>query len=99
MKTNDIFRFTTPNGAIAKAVCIYVAGTIGNYTEYLCYSQNRIFTLEEYSNMWVEDSGELCKESNLSYGHEVVPYAILPDYDICLNDESTAPYLITTDSY
>ena len=100
MNKNDIFRFTTPNGAIVRAVCIYVICTSGNHTQYLCYSQNRIFIIDEYSSEWVEDSGELCKESNFSYGDEVVPYAILPDYDNYLEDKSsTVPHLTTTDNY
>lgn len=84
MKKNDIFTFIAPNGVEVKAVCLKNIGTIGNITQYLCYGQNRLFTMNEYYSEWTEETGEVCKDSYIEYGEVIVDYAILPDYDTVL---------------
>lgn len=84
MKKNNIFTFTAPNGVEVKAVCLKSIGTVGNITQYLCYGQNRLFTINEYYSEWTEETGEVCKDSHIEYGEVIVDYAILPDYDSVL---------------
>ena len=86
MKKNEIFTFTAPNGAEVVAVCLKSMGTVGNMTQYLCYGQNRLFTMNEFYSEWTEETGEVCQESQICYGEILVDYAILPDYDVVLGD-------------
>ena len=81
MKKNEIFTFTAPNGAEVVALCLKSMGTVGNMTQYLCYGQNRLFTMEEFYSEWIEETGEVCQESQIGYGETLVEYAILPEYD------------------
>ena len=86
MKINQIFTFTAPNGAEVTAVCLKNMGTIGNMTQYLCYGQNRLFTMHEFYSEWVEETGEACKDTQLEYGEIILEHLNLPDYDIVLED-------------
>ena len=86
MKKNEVFTFTAPNGVKVTAVCLYCTDTMGNMTVYLCYAQNRLFTMREFHSEWVEETGEVCNETFIEYGEVIVDYAVLPDYDIVLED-------------
>lgn len=86
MKKNEIFTFTAPNGTEVTAICIKNMGTIGNMTQYLCYGQNRLFTMNEFCSEWVEETGEACKDVHIDYGEVIVEPVTIPDYDIILED-------------
>lgn len=86
MKKNEIFTFTAPNGAEVTAICLKNMGTIGNMTQYLCYGQNRLFTMNEFCSEWVEETGEACKDTQIEYGEIILEYLNLPDYDIVLEE-------------
>ena len=86
MKTNEIFTFTAPNGAEVTAVCLKNMGTIGNMTQYLCYGQNRLFTMNEFYSEWVEETGEVCKSTHIDYGEVIVDNVTIPDYDVVIED-------------
>ena len=92
MKKNEVFTFTAPNGAEVVAVCLKDMGTVGNVTQYLCYGQNRLFTMNEFYSEWIEEAGEVCQESQTCYGELLVDYAILPDYDMILEDYAAKEY-------
>lgn len=103
MKKNDVFTFTAPNGAEVVAVCLKSMGTVGNMTQYLCYGQNRLFTMNEFYSEWTEETGKVCQESQTCYGEILVDHAILPDYDAALEmagfDEEEADILFERDSH
>lgn len=88
MKKNDIFNFTTPNGVEITAVVVEELNS--NYSEkynnvtkeWLCYSQNRLFTYYEQFEL---GNGKLIKSW---YGKVLVDYAILPEYDSLLESYS-----------
>lgn len=86
MEKNDVFTFTAPNGVEVIAVCLANMGLVGNMTQYLCYSQNKIFTMNEFYSTWTEETGEICENAQMDYGEVVVDYCILPDYDVALAD-------------
>ena len=86
MKKNEIFTFTAPNGVEVTAVVVkelsyrVMAGEAT--TQYLCYSQNRLFTYEKVEDVWHKE-----RPVNYKYGKVIVDYAILPDYDAMLEAE------------
>ena len=86
MKKNQIFTFTAPNGAEVTAVCLKNMGTIGNMTQYLCYGQNRLFTMNEFCSEWIEETGEVCKDARIDYGEVIVEHVTIPDYDIVIEE-------------
>ena len=81
MKKNDIFTFTAPNGVEVTGVCLYPIFKGTAVTTYVCYAQNRLFTMLEESTM--TDKG---MEKTMKYHEIIVDYAILPDYDTLLNN-------------
>ena len=81
MKKNDIFTFTAPNGVEVTGVCLYPIFKGTAVTTYVCYAQNRLFTMLEESTM--TDKGV---EKNMKYHEVIVDYAILPDYDTLLDN-------------
>jgi hypothetical protein len=90
MKKNDIFTFTAPNGVEVTAI---VVGKVGYdvyirtaTTTYLCYAQNRLFTIKEVMKAIRDDldikRGTAGAESlSYEYGEIIVEYCFLPDYD------------------
>ena len=76
MKKNDVFTFTAPNGVEVTGVCLYPIFKGTAVTIYVCYAQNRLFTMLEESTM--TDKGI---EKTMKYHEVIVDYAILPDYD------------------
>lgn len=84
MKKNEIFTFTAPNGTEVTAVCLKNMGTIDNMTQYLCYGQNTLFTMNEFCSEWVEESGEACKDTHIEYGEVIIEPVTIPYYDIVL---------------
>ena len=76
MKKNDIFTFTAPNGIEVTGVCLYPIFKGTAVTTYVCYAQNRLFTMLEESTM--TDEGI---EKTMKYHEVIVDYAVLPDYD------------------
>ena len=97
MKKNDVFTFTAPNGVEVTGVCLdsirstYESGVW--YVTYLCYAQNRLFTIKEERSIVpvavdIDEFGDdvfeeqECVTQNCS--EVLVDYAILPDYDECL---------------
>ena len=91
MKKNEIFTFTAPNGVEVTAVVVkelsyrVIAGEAT--TQYLCYSQNRLFTYEKVEDVWHKE-----RPVNYKYGKVIVDYAILPDYDELLQLHSSMEY-------
>lgn len=94
MKKNDVFTFIASNGAEVTAVVISVVDatlpckTDRYWTErrmlYICYGQNRIFTMIAK----IEGSRLFWKEvGNPEYGEVIIDYAILPEYDEMLKTE------------
>lgn len=86
MKKNEIFTFTAPNGVESTAICLKNLVTVGNMTQYLCYGQNRLFTMNEFCYEWTEETGEVCQESQMNFGEIILEHIALPDYDIVLYD-------------
>lgn len=94
MQKNDIFTFTAPSGAEVTAVVVAELCSTHDdiddslFLEYLCYSQNRLFTY-----------GERCQRENActpeekiltiekEYGKVLVDYCIIPEYDALLRVE------------
>ena len=76
MKRGDIFTFIAPNGVEVTGVCLYPIFKGTAVTTYVCYAQNRLFTMLEESTM--TDKGV---EKTMKYHEVIVDYAILPDYD------------------
>lgn len=76
MKKNDIFTFTAPNGVEVKGVCLYRIFKGAGENMYVCYAQNRLFTMLEESIM--TDKGE---KTTMKYHDTIAEYAVLPEYD------------------
>lgn len=86
MKKNEVFIFTAPNKIDITAVCLANMGCVGNMTQYLCYAQNKLFTINEFYSKWTEETGEICEDTQLCYGEVVVDYCILPEYNVILTE-------------
>ena len=78
MNKNEIFTFTAPNGVEVTAIMVAKIHHECNYktqvekNTYLCYAQNRLFTIKAvYTRTSIDEE----------YGEILVDYAILPDYD------------------
>ena len=91
MKKNDVFTFTAPNGVEETAVVVAKLDSSYNemddsiYQEYLCYSQNRLFTYAEtYQRKNAFTPEEVTTTTESVYGEILVDYCILPDYDAWL---------------
>ena len=91
MKKNEIFTFTAPNEIEVTAIVVTKLDNTYNemedsiYQEYLCYSQNRLFTYAETyqrKNAFTPEETTVTTES--VYGEILVDYCILPDYDAML---------------
>ena len=83
MKKNDVFTFTAPNGVEVTAVVIYKRNLNRNFPnyvqyEYIAYAQNRLFTCTQMERVIDREN---YNPSPIEYGHILVEYAILPDYD------------------
>lgn len=76
MKKNDIFTFSTPNGVEIKGVCLYRVFQGSGRTLYVCYAQNRLFTMLEES--LITDKGE---KTTMKYHEAITDYVIIPEYD------------------
>ena len=96
MNKNDIFEFTAPNGVEVTAVALWEVSTMeeeyvdegvwGIATTWLCYAQNRLFTLIETCHQYEVGYEEIATSISKEYGENIVNYAILPDYDSLLED-------------
>ncbi len=85
MEKGSVFTFTAPNGVEVTGVCIALLESDGNVATFLCYAQNRLFTMLEYYNYYYDE--ETCQEDEdytNTFGEVLVEYAILPDYDSAL---------------
>ena len=97
MKKNDVFTFIAPNGEEVTGACLdlirstYESGVW--YVTYLCYAQNRLFTIKEERGtvpvaVDIDEFGDDVFEEQeyitQNYGEIFVDYAILPDYDAML---------------
>ena len=88
MKKNEIFTFTAPNGVEVTAVVIYrriLNRSFPNYVqyEYVAYAQNQLFTCTQMERVIDREKYNPCP---IEYGHILVDYAILPDYDTMLDE-------------
>ena len=88
MKKNDVFTFTAPNGEEVTAVIVYkrkLNRDFVNYIqyEYVAYAQNRLFTCTQMERVIDKEN---YNTPSVEYGHVLVDYAILPDYDRLLED-------------
>jgi hypothetical protein len=94
MKKNNVFTFIAPNGVEVTGVCLDLIRSTYEYgvwyVTYLCYAQNRLFTIkEERGTVTVavdidefgDDVFEQQEYITQNYGEVLVDYAILPDYD------------------
>jgi len=108
MKKNDVFTFTAPNGEEVTAVVMSeLSAHEIEYTDciaftYLCYAQNRLFTLivtkcyvdiseaviEQYrsSHPETEVKNKYWEETERCFGKVLADYAILPEYDAMLEN-------------
>ena len=82
MKKNDIFTFTAPNGVEVKGVCLYPVFQGAVITTYICYAQNRLFTMREEFTM--TDHGT---EITMKYRDTIAEYAVIPKYDKLLRSK------------
>lgn len=94
MKKNDVFTFTAPNGVEVTAVVVgELSGSYDEwddslYKEFLCYSQNRLFSYgERYKRKNAFTPEETIFTTEHVYGKILVDYCILPDYDAMLEAE------------
>lgn len=78
----EIFTFTAPNGVEVTGVCLYPVSKGAAVKIYLCYTQNRLFTMLEEETM--TDRGI---QKTMHYHEIIADYAILPDYDAMLEAE------------
>ena len=92
MKKHGVFTFKAPNGVEVTGIVIMKCGDVhekgyGHYeTPYLCYAQNRLFTIKEVMEATRDDldikRGTAGAEFlSYEYGEIVVEYCVLPDYD------------------
>jgi hypothetical protein len=108
MKKNDVFTFTAPNGEEVTGVVVdelsahEVYATDRIAITYLCYAQNRLFTLiiekyyvdiseaviEQYRSSHPEAKikNKYWEETERCFGKVLADYAILPDYDDILEN-------------
>lgn len=101
MKKGDVFEFIAPNGSNVKAVVLDIISSseippVGWSMEYLCYGQNRLFTVtnevydgpsadEEISeDDWFTGFGG---ETGITFGHVVYDYVVIPHIDEKLRGE------------
>ena len=82
MKKNDIFTFTAHNGVEVTGICLYPISKGVAVTIYLCYAQNRLFTMLEEETM--TDKGI---KKTMHYHEVVVDYCNIPEYDGMLKTE------------
>lgn len=82
MKKNDIFTFTAPNGVEVKAVCLHPIFQGLAVNTYVCYAQNRLFTMREDFTM--TDHGA---KITMKYHEVIADYAVIPEYDELLTSK------------
>lgn len=91
MKKNEVFTFTAPDGVKVTAAAVEKLSSDWSdfddtiTVEWLCYSQNRLFTFCEQigrRNAYTPEEESYLIES--WYGRVLVEYCILPDYDAIL---------------
>lgn len=94
MKKYDVFTFTAPDGAeVTAAVVAELCSTHDDiddslFIEYLCYSQNRLFTYgEKYQRENACTPEEKVLTTEKMYGKVLVNYCIIPGYDALLRVE------------
>ena len=96
MEKHEVLTFKAPNGVEVTGIVIMKCGDAhekgyGHYeTPYLCYAQNRLFTIKEVMEAIRDDldikRGTAGAESlNYEYGEIIVEYCVLPEYDDVLN--------------
>ena len=83
MKKNDIFIFKAPNGAEVTAVVIYKRKLMKDFVnyvqyEYVAYAQNRLFTCTQMERVIDRENYNACP---IEYGHVLVEYCVIPEYD------------------
>ena len=87
MKKNDVFTFTAPNGADVIGIVIYrrKLQNFVNYVqyEYVAYAQNRLFTCTQMERVMDRESYNACP---IEYGHILVDYCDIPEFDDILNE-------------
>lgn len=83
MKKNDIFTFTAPNGVDVTGVCLYLIFKGAVRTMYVCYAQNRLFTMLE--ELIMTDRGIV---KTTKYHELITDNAVLPDYDKLLTSKN-----------
>ena len=92
MKKNDVFTFTTPNGAEVTGVIVELLDSsveegscdYYEYRTWLCYAQNRIFIYNEaYGSKY---PGEPEETLWTRFNRTLVEYCILPEQNKILED-------------
>lgn len=99
MEKGNVFTFVAPNGvevtAIAVMECDHEDYECYGYhinIRWLCYAQNRLFTIHEILEAhleWDEETGEEHmgeEQKSYEYGEVVVEYAVIPEYDNILRE-------------
>lgn len=81
MKKNDVFTFTAPNGVKVTGIALYAItlfdGTTFVGNKWVCYSQNRLFTMMDYKE-------GIKKYEEPEYGEIIADYCIIPECDSML---------------
>lgn len=71
MNTKDVYSLTTPNLVEIVAIAIKCVATSKHFSTWLMYSQNRLFTIDEYDDI----DGEHYQWKSLVYDYCVLPEA------------------------
>lgn len=89
MQVGSIFKFTPPGKLELTGVCVARVASYSrnarDFHTYLCYSQNRLFTMIAEITYFATENG-MVEGEKFTYGEIVVDYAVLPDFDIYLED-------------
>ena len=83
MNTKQVYSLTTPNLVEIEAIAIKHVASSKHFDTWLMYSQNRLFTIDEYDDL----DGE-----HYQYKDMVCDYCILPEADAiiknCMEEDS-----------
>lgn len=92
MKAKVLFKFSNNNTEV-RAIVITIMNSFDNgnhwYVKYLCYGQNKLFTICENGTNYPED--EECQGyTAISYhmGGTLTNYTVIPEFDSILNAEN-----------
>ena len=90
MKAKDLFKFSDNNIEV-KGIVITIMDSFdhGNhwYVKYLCYAQNKLFTIHENGINYPEDEeGQGYTVTSYHMGETLANNTVIPEFDSILND-------------